>query len=192
MTRILYCHCAYAQVVPKATKDAVLENSARRASTSKRAPIFAKCPRARSSAEAPRRGTSIKIAACYPRAVRWLFHAAGALPSDGVQVLNMRVDSAEPFARPWKAIRLERRPNERQHHSRARWEHTAHRSGRPLRRHRCAAGKRKFAFSKHRSQRLGNRASRNHSWKAAPSNAANGSRGFRSSITIAAPTACSA
>ena len=25
MTRILYCHCNYAQVVPKATKDAVLE-----------------------------------------------------------------------------------------------------------------------------------------------------------------------
>ena len=41
-------------------------------------------------------GDSIKIAACYPRAVRWLFHAADApLPPDGVEVLNMRVDDAD-------------------------------------------------------------------------------------------------
>jgi len=48
-------------------------------------------------------GDSIKIAACYPRAVRWLFHAADApLPPDGVEVLNMRVDGAETI---WAALR---------------------------------------------------------------------------------------
>lgn len=39
---------------------------------------------------------SIKIVACYPRAVRWLFHAGGApLPQSGVEFFNMRVDGAE-------------------------------------------------------------------------------------------------
>ena len=35
------------------------------------------------------------IAACYPRAVKWLFSAAGApLPATGVTVLNMRTETA--------------------------------------------------------------------------------------------------
>src|SRR6185369_6782248 len=38
----------------------------------------------------------IKIAACYPRAVKWLFASAKApLPLDAAEVLNMRVQSAE-------------------------------------------------------------------------------------------------
>ncbi|HYE85073.1 MAG TPA: hypothetical protein VEA16_01870, partial [Vicinamibacterales bacterium] len=42
-------------------------------------------------------GGSLQIAACYPRAVKWLFASAGAPLSDGdaVRVWNMRVDSAE-------------------------------------------------------------------------------------------------
>jgi hypothetical protein len=40
-------------------------------------------------------GGSVKIAACYPRAVKWLFAAAGApLAGEGVEILNMRVDPA--------------------------------------------------------------------------------------------------
>ena len=40
-------------------------------------------------------GGSVKIAACFPRAVKWLFHAAGApLPKEGVEVLNMRESTA--------------------------------------------------------------------------------------------------
>jgi hypothetical protein len=34
------------------------------------------------------------IVACYPRAVRWLFSAAGSTLPDGVRVLNMRVAEA--------------------------------------------------------------------------------------------------
>jgi hypothetical protein len=38
----------------------------------------------------------MKIAACYPRAVRGLFIAADApLPADGVEIINMRTESAE-------------------------------------------------------------------------------------------------
>ena len=36
------------------------------------------------------------IAACYPRAVRWLFHAAKLpLPEEGVEILNMREQAAD-------------------------------------------------------------------------------------------------
>jgi hypothetical protein len=41
----------------------------------------------------------VKIAACYPRAVKWLFSAAGApLPEQGIEILNMRVESADQVA----------------------------------------------------------------------------------------------
>ena len=45
-------------------------------------------------------GGCTRVAACYPRAVKWLFHAAGTpLPPEGVEVLNMREDSAEDVVR---------------------------------------------------------------------------------------------
>ena len=98
--RILYCNCTHAQVVPKDVKTAVLqrlcqadvpfeavadlcEMSARRD------------PALKALANAP----EVKIAACYPRAVKWLFAAAGAaLPKAGTEVLNMRVQSADEVA----------------------------------------------------------------------------------------------
>lgn len=94
--RILFCHCAYAKVVPEEVKEEVLrrlcasgvafdavadlcEMSARKDSSM-----------GRLAAEGP-----VRIAACYPRAVRWLFHAAGQpLPEDGVEIENMREDDA--------------------------------------------------------------------------------------------------
>ena len=43
---------------------------------------------------------TVKIAACYPRAVKWLFAAAGApLPTEGVDILNMRSQPAEEIIR---------------------------------------------------------------------------------------------
>jgi hypothetical protein len=95
--RILFCNCTYAQILPKETKEAVLrklcesglafdavadlcEMSARRD------------PALRQLAE----GESVKIAACFPRAVKWLFAAAKApLSPQGVEVLNMRTQTSE-------------------------------------------------------------------------------------------------
>lgn len=95
--RLLYCHCAYAQVVPRETRDAVLrrlceagvrfeavadlcELSARRDVTLQRLA----------------NGGPVKIAACYPRAVKWLFAASGnPLRPDSTEVLNMRVQAAD-------------------------------------------------------------------------------------------------
>jgi hypothetical protein len=41
-------------------------------------------------------GGAVKIAACYPRAVKWLFHAAKAdLDVNYAEILNMRVQTAD-------------------------------------------------------------------------------------------------
>jgi hypothetical protein len=44
-------------------------------------------------------GGQLRIAACYPRAVKWLFEAAGApLPESGVEIRNMRVEPTAEIA----------------------------------------------------------------------------------------------
>jgi len=96
--RILFCHCNYAQVVPDEVKQGVLEGlcqsgrafeavadlcemSARRDPALKRL----------AAGEEP-----VKIAACYPRAVKWLFGSCQAnLSGDRTEVVNMRELSAE-------------------------------------------------------------------------------------------------
>jgi len=40
-------------------------------------------------------GGDVKIVACYPRAVKWLFNAAGVKLPETVEVLNMRTEPAE-------------------------------------------------------------------------------------------------
>jgi hypothetical protein len=94
---ILYCHCQYAQVVPKDVKEEVLrrlcesgvafdavadlcEMSARKDPTLKQLAA----------------NGAVKIAACFPRAVKGLFHQCNAdLAADRTQVLNMRTQPAE-------------------------------------------------------------------------------------------------
>lgn len=97
--RILYCHCAYARVVPPEVKAEVLkrlaesgrdfdavpdlcEMSARRDA---KLAVYAACPQ-------------LKIAACFPRAVRGLFRAAGHELGSGASILNMRTTAAEAIA----------------------------------------------------------------------------------------------
>lgn len=91
-TRILYCHCAYAQVVPAETKAAVLESLSASGVSFEAVPDLCEMS-ARRDAGLPVVASEgdTTIVACYPRAVRWLFNAAGATLPDGVRVLNMRV-----------------------------------------------------------------------------------------------------
>ncbi|HWE01489.1 MAG TPA: hypothetical protein VG326_03695 [Tepidisphaeraceae bacterium] len=95
--RIIYCHCAYAQVVPKAVKEEVLrrllDSGVAFDAVADLCEMSAKRdPMLKQLVEEP----GMKIAACYPRAVRWLFAAAEApLPAAGTDVLNMRVDTAD-------------------------------------------------------------------------------------------------
>lgn len=97
LPRILYCHCAYAQVVPKEVKAEVLAQlSAAGIAFDAVADLCELSARRDPALVSLAQEGGLKIAACYPRAVQWLFAAAGApLPPTGVTILNMRVDSAE-------------------------------------------------------------------------------------------------
>ncbi len=95
--RVLYCHCAYANVVPKAVKEEVLGRLAESEVPYDAVPDLCELSAKRDPAlqQIAAQG-DVTIVACYPRAVRWLFAAADApLPPEGVQILNMRTDSAE-------------------------------------------------------------------------------------------------
>ncbi len=99
--KILYCNCTYAKVVPQDVKRDVL----RRLSDSGRAfdAVADLCDMSARKDPALKKiteGGCTKIVACYPRAVKWLFHAAGTpLPDDGIEVLNMREGSAADVAK---------------------------------------------------------------------------------------------
>src|SRR5678815_773603 len=98
--RILYCNCTYAQVVPKEVKEAVLKKLCESGVAFEA--VADLCEMSARKDPALKRladGDVIKIAACYPRAVKWLFAAANAaLPADRTEILNMRVQSAEEVA----------------------------------------------------------------------------------------------
>jgi hypothetical protein len=96
-TRILYCHCAYAQVVPREVKEEVLRKlSGSGIAFDAVADLCEMSARRDPALNRLAAEGNVKIAACYPRAVKWLFSAAGApLPKEGVDVLNMRVDPAD-------------------------------------------------------------------------------------------------
>lgn len=94
-TRILYCHCAYAQVVPKSTKDAVLKELTESGVEFEAVPDLCEMSARKDPRLKELAAGAVKIAACYPRAVRWLFAAGGApLPETGVEVANMRTQPA--------------------------------------------------------------------------------------------------
>ena len=93
---ILYCRCAFAQVVPADVKDAVLTGLA----ASDRgfeavADLCEMAARRDPHLAALARGGALRIAACWPRAVRGLFELADVpLPQAGVEILNMRTEQA--------------------------------------------------------------------------------------------------
>jgi hypothetical protein len=97
VARILYCHCAYAKVVPPEAKAAVLNGLSHANVEFNAVPDLCEMaahgdPRLREIAV----GGPLKIAACYPRAVKWLFAAAGAqLPERAVRIWNMRVEAPD-------------------------------------------------------------------------------------------------
>ena len=98
--RIVYCHCAYAQVVAADVKQQVLRDlTASGVSFDAVADLCEMAARRDPWLERVACGGSARIVACYPRAVKWLFASAGApLPDEGVDVLNMRTESPETIA----------------------------------------------------------------------------------------------
>lgn len=95
--RILYCHCAYAQVVPPEVKQQVLTKLAEAGVAFDAVADLCEMSAKRDPAMAHlASGGAVRIAACFPRAVRSLFTAADApLPADGIEICNMRTESAD-------------------------------------------------------------------------------------------------
>src|ERR1044071_3410004 len=95
--RILYCNCTYAQVVPKEVKEAVLRKLCEAGVAFEAVADLCEMSARRDPAlQRLAEGGAVKVAACYPRAVKWLFAAAKAdLPANAAEGLNMRVQGAE-------------------------------------------------------------------------------------------------
>ena len=95
--RILYCNCTYAQIVPKEVKEAVLRKLCESGIAFEAVADLCEMSARRDPAlKRLAEGGGVKIAACFPRAVKWLFAAAQApLPIDQAEVLNMRVEPAD-------------------------------------------------------------------------------------------------
>lgn len=94
---ILYCHCQYAQVVPKEVKEAVLKKLCESGIAFEAvADLCEMAARRDPGLQRLASSDAIKIAACFPRAVKGLFHQAHAdLPLERTEVLNMRTLTAE-------------------------------------------------------------------------------------------------
>jgi hypothetical protein len=97
--RILYCHCAFARVVPADVKSGVLAHLAASTAEFEAAPDLCEMSARRDPrlAELASPGP-LRIAACFPRAVRGLFEAAGCPLPESAQILNMRTESADQIA----------------------------------------------------------------------------------------------
>ncbi len=100
-TRVVYCNCTYAKVVPEDVKTEVLA----RLSQSGMAfdAVADLCEMSARKDPALKRISAageVRIIACYPRAVLGLFRAAEApLAGDRVEILNMRVAAAADLVR---------------------------------------------------------------------------------------------
>lgn len=93
--RILYCHCANSQALPGAVKNGVLaglRNSG--AAFEEVADLCDLAARRDPKLQEIAQAGEIRIAACYPRAVKWLFAAGGAPLPAATKILNMRTVTA--------------------------------------------------------------------------------------------------
>ncbi len=97
---LLYCHCQYAQVLPESVKKATLKRLSDSGQPFEAVPDLCELSARRDPALARIAAAGpVKIAACFPRAVKWLFHSAGAsLSPDQVEIVNMRTLSADQTA----------------------------------------------------------------------------------------------
>jgi len=94
---ILYCNCAYYDIVPQSAKSRVIK--AIKDSDLAVEAVTDLCKVAASDGSKLQYWAgldNLTIVACYPRAVRWLFHRAGAaLKQDNTRFLNMRTQNPD-------------------------------------------------------------------------------------------------
>lgn len=105
-TKILYCDCACADIVPGEVKEEVLK--AVRLLDADLLAVADLCGMTAAKDERLARlaaEPALIVIACYPRAVKWLFHRAG-MPFKGsnVELLNMRTQSARDIVERVSAV----------------------------------------------------------------------------------------
>ena len=96
--RILYCHCAFARIVPADVKSTVLSSLAASGVEFEAVPDLCEMSARRDPRLAELAAGPLRLAACYPRAVRGLFEAAGSPLPGTAEILNMRAEPAEKVA----------------------------------------------------------------------------------------------
>jgi hypothetical protein len=96
---LLYCRCAYAQVVPAGVKNEVLQRLCDSGTSFETVSDLCEMAAHRDPRlQAISRCGSLRIAACYPRAVKGLFQQAGAPLAEDAVILNMRTQTAAEIA----------------------------------------------------------------------------------------------
>jgi NAD-dependent dihydropyrimidine dehydrogenase PreA subunit len=114
-TRIIYCDCGHSDVVPEKIK-----NSVKRALEKSGYPYEAVPDLCRLAAEGDGclakygNGEPVKLVACHPRAVQWLFHADGTKLPATAEILDMRAQSAESIIETLPIDGKEARPRAEQ------------------------------------------------------------------------------
>src|SRR5437588_6315092 len=100
LPQILYCHCAFAQVISQGVKQKVLEQLTAAGVDFEAVPDLCEMAARRDPLlKDIANQSNLRIAACYPRAVKGLFTAAGCpLPEKGAEIINMRVLNGEEAA----------------------------------------------------------------------------------------------
>lgn len=92
---ILYCRCAYAQVVPSGVKNEVLQRLCdSNASFETVADLCEMAAHRDPRLQAIAGCGTLRIAACYPRAVKGLFQQGGTPLPEAAEILNMRTQTA--------------------------------------------------------------------------------------------------
>jgi Pyruvate/2-oxoacid:ferredoxin oxidoreductase delta subunit len=106
---ILYCHCAFTDLVPRQAREAVLRGLAEAGLEFEAVADLCELAARRDPALGRLVGRGgLRIIACRPRAVRWMMKWAGApLPGAGAEVLDLRADSPEAILRAVLAGRRE-------------------------------------------------------------------------------------
>jgi hypothetical protein len=96
--RILYCHCAFARIVPADVKNAVLAQLSAADVEFEAVPDLCEMSARQDPRLAELASGPVRLAACYPRAVRGLFEAAGSPLPSSAQIINMRTEPVEKIA----------------------------------------------------------------------------------------------
>jgi len=97
----IYCHCAYYDLVRPEVKAKVLAAIQAGGGEFEAVPDLCRmCAEGDPRLKEWTKADSLRIFACYPRAVKWLFHAGGApLGEEGVEFVNMRTGEVEEMVR---------------------------------------------------------------------------------------------